>query len=673
MQTAGAYPYDVIHLQQAWTAFTNTGEILPSVRPLIAAAWKRCAPRLNPHLPIRPTRLSPRVLPLTLRQHAALRAIARPIMEDTYEFLEGTGTLLVLTDTTHCVLEMLGDPVVADDAARMGLEVGIFTDEGHTGNTALSLAMQERYPVQVVGPEHFARALHGTYGAAAPIFEPDGSPIAVLGLVGPLARYGPHALGVAVASARAIENQLRTEALLREANTHATGLNATINAISEGVLAWTMTGLISHFNQQAGALLGLEPTAVLGRPVHEHLILPLELERAAAHNTPVTDMEMSVEANGERRDFLVSLRIIHTPEGEPTAYIATFRRIEQVRQLVNRLVGAQARLTLSDLVAHSPAMRQVRRQTVAAADAKACLLLTGESGTGKSALARAIHNSSRRAAGPFLAVNCRALPRELILGEFMGFEAGAFNAAHTTGQPSKFELVHGGTLYLEEVDALPLDMQAALLRVIEAGDVIRLGGTRVIPVDARLIASASLSLEQRVAEGHFRADLLFRLSSFVIHLPPLRERPADIPVLIQRSLDRLSGQLGRSLHLMPEAEAALLAYPWPGNVRELESVLERAALQSDEPRLAPEHLPRVVREPRVIVPDAPLTEPLQNLAEAERTTIQRALRACHGNVTQAAQVLGIGRTTLWRKLRELNLTQTGSLNPERVDLAPVSK
>jgi transcriptional activator for dhaKLM operon len=400
----------------------------------------------------------------------------------------------------------------------------------------------------------------------------------------------------------------------------------------------------------------LNPAAVVGRPLSERITFPESLARALARGDEVSDVEASLGVDGAPRECLVSVRVVRGGEGRPELYIATLRRIEQVRQLVNRLVGAQARLTLEDIAGHGPAARRVRRQALRAADAKACVLLVGESGTGKNVLARAIHNSGRRAGGPFLAINCRAIPHGLVLGEFLGFEAGAFNSGPATGQPSKFELAHGGTLFLEEIEALPREMQAALLRVIEAGDVIRLGGTRVIPVDTRVIAATTADLDTLVAEGAFRPDLLLRLSSFVINMLPLREQPAEIPLLIERLCDKLGAQLGHGITLAPAAHAALCAYPWPGNVRELETVVERAVAVCEGHPIQLEHLPAVMRQRRAIAPRRQSTEPVRSLAEAEQAAILAAGRAAHGNLTQAAQFLGIGRTTLWRKLKALGLS-----------------
>ncbi len=647
---------DLSRIKETWVHFINTGKMLPETDPLIAASWQRSAPRLNPLRPPQWVYLSDDVLPLTLNQHTSLRQIARPLMEDIHQFIEGSGATLILSDSTNCVLELLGDMNMMDYADTLGLRRGAFLDESRLGTNAFAVALIEGCPAHMVGPEHFLSCFHMLSTAAAPIFELEGHPVGVIGLLEMVSQCSPQSLGVAMAAARAIENQLQADLLIRETNTQATELNATMDAISEGVLAWTARGVVMHLNNQAGQLLNLAPASVVGRPLAEYITLPEGLARATARGEELSDVETSLGVNGVQQACLVSLRIICDPDGQPETYIATLRRIEQVRQLVTRLVGAQARLTLDDMVGHGPAARRVRRQALAAANGKACVLLVGESGTGKNILARAIHNSGQRAAGPFLAINCRAIPRELVLGEFLGFEAGAFNSGPSTGQPSKFEMAHGGTLFLDEIEALPLEMQAALLRMIEMSDVIRLGGTRVIPVDTRIIACTSVQLDTQVAEGTFRADLLLRLSSFVINTLPLREQQEDIPLLIDRLLEKLSVQIGQTLTMTPTARTILSAYPWPGNVRELESVMERAALQCEGQPIQPEHLPAVVRQRRVMAKGKPTTEAVRSLAEAEQLAILTAGRAAHGNLTQAAQFLGIGRTTLWRKMKELGLS-----------------
>ncbi len=645
---------DLEQLTAAWVALTTSSRLAPDIDPLVGSSWQRCLPRLNPVSPPQWAYVSDEVLPLTLSQHAFLRAIARPIMEDIHQFIEGSGAALLLLDSTTCLLEILGNRAMLDGATDLGMRQGAFLDESRLGTTAFAVALIERCPTQVVGPEHFLRCLHTLSSAAAPIFDLKGHPVGVIGLLDSATAYCPQSLGVVVAAAKAIENQLQADLFVQEANTRATELNAIMDSISEGALAWTAQGLITHLNPQAGQLLSLVPTVVVGRPLAEYITLPEAQAQAVARGEDLSDVETSFGVNGAQRECLVSLRAVRNPEGEPTVYIATLRRIEQVHQLVNRLVGAQARLTLDDMAGNSPAARRIRRQALSAANAKACILLLGESGTGKNVLARAIHNSSRRASGPFLAINCRAIPRGLAISEFLGHEADAFGAA-SAGRPSKFELAHGGSLFLEEVESLSLEAQAALLRVIESGEVIRLGGTRVIPVDVRVIASSASDLEAHVAEGAFRSDLMFRLRSFVITIAPLRERPDDVPLLIDQLIEKLSVQVGQSLTLTTAARTALCAYPWPGNIRELEAVMERAALLCDHRPIGLEHLPEAIQQRRAVIPGQAFTEPVYSLVEAERLAILSAGRATGGNLSEAARLLGIGRTTLWRKMKEMGI------------------
>jgi transcriptional activator for dhaKLM operon len=510
-------------------------------------------------------------------------------------------------------------------------------------------------PSQIVGAEHFSSHLHGLSSVAAPIHTIEGHPLGVLGLVEPVQQYSHQSFGVVVAGARAIENQLRADLIVRDANAKTAELLATMDAITEGVLAWSNDGVVMHLNDQAGKTLHLSPTTVVGRPMAEFFSLPENIARVVALGQELTDIETAFVVDGMPRECLVSLRIISSQENV-SVYIMTLRRIEHVHQLVNQLVGARARLTLDDIVGHGAAAKKIRKQALSAANADACVLLMGEPGTGKNILARAIHNSGRRAGGPFLAINCRAIPRELALGEFLGFEAGAFNTGASLGQPSKFELAQGGTLFLEEIESLPLETQAALQRIIEMGDVIRLGGNRVIPVDVRIIASTTHTMDELLEMDSFRHDLLLRLSSFLITMEPLRKRAEDIPLLAEHLLEKLAVQLSHPLKISAEALQALTDYPWPGNIREVETIIERAALLFEGPQIELNHLPPALAKRSAMVKGKSLVQPIQTLLEMEKSAILTATQAANGNLTKAAQSLGISRTTLWRKMKELGIS-----------------
>jgi transcriptional regulator of acetoin/glycerol metabolism len=654
-----AQPLDLARLEAAWAQFIASGQLAPELDPVIAGSWQRCSRRLNPRGRPQWIYASPSMLPLISVPHSFLRMVARPVMEDVYQYIEGSGALLLLTDAAACVFELLGDPAIEALARSLGFKPGAFLDESRIGTNAFSIALVDGIPVQVAGPEHFLQEWHGLYTAAAPIHDPAGNAIGTIGLLQKQGEALPLSLGVVFAAAKAVENQLQSEYCIREANAQASEFNATLDAVSEGILAWTTQGIVTHLNGQGGRLLDLKPTMIVGRPLMDHLTLSENIARAAASGEELNDVEASFMVGGEKHDFSVSLRVIRRPSGESEAFIVTLRPLAQVHQLVNRLLGSQARLTLADIVGQGAAIQQLRRQSLATVNAKGGVLLVGEPGTGANVLARAIHNSGLRASGPFLSFQCRAIPRELVLEEFLGFEPGAVSGSGAPGQPSKFELADGGTLFLEDVDALPLEMQSILARILETGQVVRLGGKRAIAVDVRVLASTETRLDERLKAGSFRPDLFRLLNTFAIELPPLRERMEDLPLLIERSLDRHRLQLGRTLALSPQALATLGQYPWHGNLAELGSVLELAAFNAEGQEIGLEHLPESLQEAGATLPDAPAA-PVTTIKEMEKVAIVNALRAARGNHSRAAQSLCISRNTLYRKMKELGIPK-----PER--------
>jgi len=279
-------------------------------------------------------------------------------------------------------------------------------------------------------------------------------------------------------------------------------------------------------------------------------------------------------------------------------------------------------------------------------------LFQGEGGVGKNLLARAIHNDGPRAGKPFIDINCRAIPHELMTREILGHEQDI----HTRGQPSKFELADGGTLLLDQVENLTFELQAALLHVIETRHVTRLGSSMPIPVDVRIIAATAANLEDLVSQGSFLSHLFYRFGVFKILVPPLRERVEDIPLLAERFLARQAAHSGQTIWIEDETVRFLGRYPWPGNVRELESTLERAMSQSRDNVIRPSDLPEMVRNGRVLTGRHPLAQPVISVDEAEREAILRAGWACNGRVTEMSRLLGIGRSTLWRKMKRLNIS-----------------
>jgi two-component system response regulator PilR (NtrC family) len=328
----------------------------------------------------------------------------------------------------------------------------------------------------------------------------------------------------------------------------------------------------------------------------------------------------------------------------------THRRLQdEVRYLRRQLREVS---TGSKLIGESPAMMELRELIAKFAPTDSTVLLTGESGTGKELVARILHESSKFADGPFMAINCAALPHELMESELFGHVRGAFTGA-VSDKPGLFDLAGGGTLLLDEVAELPLSLQAKLLRAIERREFLRVGGVTPVTYTARIVSATNRKVEDEVAAGRFREDLYYRIRVVEIHLPPLRERQEDIPLLAEHILHRLNARLKRRiLRVDHTVMRVLMTSPWRGNVRELENVLERAMILADGESIEVSHLPKEL----TVNLDRPEFSPdLRTAVRAfELEHIRRVLAETNGNREEAARLLGIDPSTLYRRLKEPN-------------------
>ena len=392
-------------------------------------------------------------------------------------------------------------------------------------------------------------------------------------------------------------------------------------------------------------------------------------------------IELAIRVNGElvavlafisfaralykEADLLVARRIrdrlaLHLTRGQGVeasrrAEEATARALaleSRVRALTDEL---NARFGYRRVVGSAPLWQRTLTQATQVASTETTVLLLGESGTGKEVVARFIHRASSRADGPFVALNCAALPEHLLEAELFGYERGAFTGA-TQSKPGQLEQAAGGILFLDEVGEMSVSAQAKFLRVLEEREFQRLGGTRVLKTDARIIAATNRDLQKAIERGQFREDLYYRLNVFAIHLPPLRDRRTDIPLLS----DAFIGEIGRSIGRPPagissEAQQALLAYHWPGNVRELRNILERAAILCDGGPIVAEHLALRVPSTPVHTPQ-PANGP-GDLNTVERAMIEKALTEARFNKSEAAKALGLTRAQLYVRLRKHGLDQ----------------
>jgi len=385
-----------------------------------------------------------------------------------------------------------------------------------------------------------------------------------------------------------------------------------------------------------------------------------------AHNAPFeSEVRIRRAVDGTYRWFLIRYNPLLDDDGNVTRWYATGSDIDDLKRAKEQAKNENAALRdeissasmFEEIVGSSAPIRTVLQQVARVAPTDSTVLITGDTGTGKELVARAIHKRSARSARPFVAVNCAAVPASLIASELFGHERGAFTGALQRRQ-GKFELADGGTLFLDEVGELPADTQVVLLRVLQEREVERVGGSRPIRIDVRVIAATNRDLHTAIAERTFRSDLFYRLNVFPVEIPPLQERPTDIPILVEYFVHRLSKRAGKKITGISSKTLELLqSYPWPGNIRELQNVIERAVIISDGAQLTVDS--RWLARRSTPLPAS--TQPLSDaLGERERAMIEGALSETKGRVSGpsgAAAKLGLPRSTLESKIRSLGLNK----------------
>ena len=429
-----------------------------------------------------------------------------------------------------------------------------------------------------------------------------------------------------------------------------------LESISDGVFTVDGDWRITSFNRAAEQITGVPRTEATGRRCADVFRASMCEASCALRHTietgaPVVNRTaFIIDTTGRRIPISVSTALLRNEHGEVAGGAETFRDLSVIEELRKEITG---RVELGDICTRSPAMRQVLDVVPRVAESESTILIEGETGTGKELLARAIHALSRRREGPFVAVNCGALPDSLLESELFGYKAGAFTGA-TKDKPGRFALAHGGTLFLDEIGEVSPALQVRLLRVLQERQYEPLGATRTEAADVRVIAATNRDLATQVERGAFRKDLYYRIKVMKLELPPLRRRPEDIPLLVQHFISVFNAvQNKRVTGVSPEVMAVLASHDFPGNVRELQNALEHGFMLCHEGPLELEHIPAELR---------PLSEHPGHrrriddaVSDAEVQTIRDALERSRGNRLAAARELGLHKSTLFRKMKRLGI------------------
>ncbi|MDI3535104.1 MAG: sigma-54 dependent transcriptional regulator, acetoin dehydrogenase operon transcriptional [Thermosediminibacterales bacterium] len=640
-------------LKQEWEKFINGKHVNTNIiKPEILASWKRSKSYGISPFESFDIMLSDAELKERCEKNACLIKTAKPFMNLLYQLVEGSELAVFLVDKEGYILEMIGDMQTILNASKNKLLPGANRSEEKVGTNAIALSLVEDKPIQLVGPEHYNQNFHNWTCAASPIHNTSGEIIGVLNVSANYKLVHKHTLGMVVSVVKAIEREL----LLTETNKEIKLLNnllsGIIESVSDGLIAFDNNGKILYFNSKISQFFAIENKKKLKEEVKKIIYSNKQLLNKILSKTPIYDKEFSLTIKNQKKHFVITVNPIVAVKEELLGTVVLFKEKSSVHKLVHKVVGAKANFEFDDIVGENPHFRNSIELAKKVAASNARVVLEGESGTGKELFAQAIHNASDRANGPFIAVNCSAIPRELIESELFGYEEGAFTGARKGGKPGKFELAEGGTLFLDEIGELPLEMQAKLLRVLQENQLVRIGGSGIIKLDVRVIAATNKNLSYLVKNGNFREDLYYRLSVITINIPPLRERKDDIPLLISHFCKNAERLYSSEPKVDDEALELMMNYDWPGNVRQLQNVIERAVILSQGKIITKKHLPMEIQLKKWDSDDLYFIKPIK---EIEKQAIEAVIRYSENNLSKASKILEISRNTLYRKIKEYGI------------------
>ena len=628
----------------AWERFLDgSGRPDDALRSLVEGSWQRCRDHnVDPDKRSAPPPVGESRLESLRNTHAELLQAGAPVMACARDFLAETGTVMALADTQCTILSMEGDTRTRGSAENIHLLPGVAWSERICGTNAIGTALAVGEPVQIHSAEHYCAGIKRWTCSAMVIRHPsDGEILGVVDVSGLSETYNRQSLALVVTTANRIESRLKmreTELRLRLVESALPYWNST----TDSVVLFDRRGYPVKANGNAQMAL-----AALGA----------DLDLAHPRRIPALalDGDLSALPVWMRAEWLAP--VLEHGEHIGTLLILPLPSIGRSRGRRPGHEDAKAPLPgFGHIVTADAKLAAVIRKAGLLARSKVPVLLLGETGVGKEEFAQGIHQGSPIGDGPFVPVNCGGLSRELLASELFGYAEGAFTGARRGGMVGKIEAADGGTLFLDEIGEMPLDLQPHLLRVLEKGEIYRLGENTPRKVDFRLVAATNRDLRQEVANGRFRMDLYYRVAVTSIRIPALRDRDGDIRVLADLFLGQFAERHAVPLpRIDPQIHERLAGYSWPGNVRELRNVIENMLLVSDGECIGLHDLPPEFDVDATGCGSIAAAASGGRLSEAEAECIRHAIASTGGNLTEAARQLAIAKSTLYQKLKDYGL------------------
>ncbi|MFT8352665.1 sigma-54-dependent Fis family transcriptional regulator [Clostridium saccharoperbutylacetonicum] len=600
-----------------------------------------------------------------LSENKELIEISKIYIDMVFSAVMDNEFIIVLTDKDGCILYIKG---AEENNSKLGvdnLNVGAYMDEQNVGTNAMGTAISEDRCIQITATEHYIEGFHKLTCSAAPIHNTKREIIGTLNLTGRSNMKHPHTLGLVVFGVKAIENELDKKEVCDILNQTYNYMESVIDNVDKGIMIIGKDGKIVNINELGAEIFDKDKHLLINEQID--YILPdlgnIIDELNDGNNAVMKEIKFKHNSNHKIKLIFKEIKYKEIIVG----MVVTISTEKEEKDPKN---DTGAYFTFNDIIGESAAIANVVINSKIISNSPSTVLIQGESGTGKEILAQAMHNYSLRRGNKFIAINCGAIPANIIESELFGYEDGTFTGAKKGGKPGKFEIASGGTLFLDEIGEMPLDAQVKLLRVLQNGRVTRLGGSKEIPIDVRVIAATNKNLKNEVKKGAFREDLYYRLCVIPITLPPLRERKGDVKMLIDYFLRIKSFSLNKTIPKIDEKlYNDLISYNWPGNIRQLENYIENIVnldgrLSFDlweEGESLNKNDSEVLKQEKVLIEenfyakDIINNEEVFNLDELEVGVIRKAIHVYNNNMTQAAKALGISRNTLYLKIKKYNI------------------
>lgn len=625
--------------RESWERFVNNGDQPPNILSSILSSWQRSIEYgVDPFQSYIPESLRDQELKMERERNEKMLNYSNSVMKQLFNVIEGSQSILAISDKSGYLLDVIGDQQTIKEAELINFFPGAPWSEEVAGTNAIGTVIKQKKPIEVVHTEHFCTGWHNWTCVSSPIMNPlTNELMGVIDLSGKWTEFPQHTLGMAMSMARNISYDIEREYFSRISELNPFLLTA-FRSFDEGLMIIDQNKNIVKTNAATRKIIGKEIKILSEFPYFNSL-----LDKVLFGSETYIKEEIVIN----HHPIVVTIYPVDKERENIVGVIVRFHESKVVKKSSGKKDvsqnSKQTRYTMNDMIGSSPKINIVIQKAKKASSVDSTLLITGETGVGKELIAQAVHSESSRRNNPFIAVNCGAIPRNLIESDLFGYEPGSFTGASQKGKKGKFELAHTGTIFLDEIGDMPNEVQVHLLRVLEESKIQRIGGDQPTPIDVRVIAATNRDLLDAVKKGDFRADLLYRLKVIHLEIPSLKDRKEDIPFLVHHFMEQLKYKFGKNdIHIDQKVMEALQEYSWPGNIRELKNIVEQMLFNMEENQISLCDLP----------------QDIVNIKQVnEREEFIEIVQMMKGNMNEIADKLGISRATLYRKMKKYGITK----------------